>query len=139
MRQQNNPKIITLPKIKDLRGNLSFMEELNQVPFKIARSYWLYDVPGGAERGGHAFKKSCEFFVPLSGSFNVEVTRGEEQTLFYLTRPDEGLFIPNLSWRRITDFTTNAVCLIITSTQYQPDDYIWGFNEYIKLYNHAQC
>ncbi len=131
---QNGLKLITIPKISDLRGNLSFIEQCNLVPFEIKRTYWIYDVPGGQERGGHAFKEACELIVPLSGSFSVEVFRGEESSVYELKKPNEGLYIPRMSWRKIFDFSTNSLCLCISSTKYSGEDYIYEFPEYIKKF-----
>ncbi|TLX76898.1 WxcM-like domain-containing protein [Labilibacter sediminis] len=126
---------IELPKIKDLRGNLSFLEEHNHVPFKINRTYWIYDVPGGEERGGHAFKNTTEFIVPLSGGFSVEVINGEEKQTFELNKTNCGILIPKLTWRKITNFLSNSVCLIVADTKFEDCQYIRDYNDYIKTYN----
>ncbi len=104
---------IELPKIKDLRGNLTFLEQNNHIPFKINRVYWIFDVPGGEDRGGHAFKSTSEFIIPLSGGFNVEVKRGESRKKYLLNQTYKGLYIPKLTWRKITGFLSNSVCLVV--------------------------
>ena len=108
-------KIIDLPKIKDSRGNLSFFENSNQIPFDIKRTYWIYDVPGGEIRGSHAFKESHEFIVALSGSFDVVLHDGEKEVKFNLNRSYYGLYVPNLLWRRVENFSTNSLALIVSS------------------------
>ena len=135
--EQKGLRLITIPKITDLRGNLSFVEQHTHVPFEIKRAYWIYDVPGGQERGEHAFRKGCEVIVPLSGSFSIEVYRGEERFCYELKRPHEGLYLPPLSWRKLVDFSTNATCLVLSNTGYQPDDYVWNFQEYLQLYKQS--
>ena len=128
-------KIIDLPKIKDPRGNLSFFENSNQIPFDIKRTYWIYDVPGGEIRGSHAFKESHEFIVALSGSFDVVLHDGEKEVKFNLNRSYYGLYVPNLLWRRIENFSTNSLALIVSSIPYNSNDYIRDFDEYKKLKN----
>ena len=126
-------QLIDLPKIKDPRGNLSFFENSNQIPFDIKRSYWIYDVPGGEERGGHAFKKSKEFIVALSGSFDVVLHDGEKEVKFSLNRSYFGLYVPNLLWRRIDNFSTNSLSLIVSNIDYNEKDYIRDFDEFKKI------
>lgn len=133
----NEVREIELPKIKDLRGNLSFLEENTHIPFKINRAYWIYDVPGGEGRGGHAYKNTAEFIIPLSGSFTVEITRGETNENYHMSRTNKGLYVPKLTWREITDFTSNSVCLVITDTAYEDCQYIRDFMEYIGLFNQS--
>ncbi|WP_339342972.1 FdtA/QdtA family cupin domain-containing protein [uncultured Polaribacter sp.] len=128
-------KIIDLPKIKDSRGNLSFFENSNQIPFDIKRTYWIYDVPGGEIRGSHAFKESHEFIVALSGSFDVVLHDGEKEVKFNLNRSYYGLYVPNLLWRRVENFSTNSLALIVSSIPYNSNDYIRDFDEYKKLKN----
>jgi len=128
-------KIIDLPKIKDPRGNLSFFENSNQIPFDIKRTYWIYDVPGGEIRGSHAFKESHEFIVALSGSFDVVLHDGEKEVKFNLNRSYYGLYVPNLLWRRVENFSTNSLALIVSSIPYNSNDYIRDFDEYKKLKN----
>ncbi len=125
--------ILQLPKIEDERGNLSFIEENNHVPFKIARTYWIYDVPGGECRGGHAFRNQEEVIVALSGSFDVVLHDGIEEQRFSLNRSYYGLFVPQMTWRNIENFSTNAICMVLSSTAYDPDDYVWDFEDFAKL------
>lgn len=130
-----NVRIIDLPKIKDLRGNLSFFENSNQIPFDIKRTYWINDVPGGAYRGGHAFVKSHEFIIALSGSFDVVLNDGELNKTINLNRSYHGLYVPNLIWRSLKNFSTNSVVLIVSSIEYNKNDYIRDFNQFQKLKN----
>ena len=118
-------KIIHLPKIKDDRGNLSFVEEENHIPFKIERTFWIYDVPGGEDRGGHAYRETEEFIIALSGSFDVVLDdgKGNVQT-FQLNRSYYGLYVPKMMWRQMTNFSTNSVALVLASTCYDAADYI---------------
>lgn len=128
-------KIINLPKILDKRGNLSFFEHPNQLPFEIARTYWIYDVPGGEVRGSHAFKEQQEFIVALSGSFDVILNDGEKEEKFSLNRSYHGLYIPNMYWRRLENFSTNSLALIVSDKSYRPDDYIRDFEQFKSLKN----
>ena len=125
-------RIIELPKILDKRGNISIIEEINNVPFKIMRTHWIYDVPGGEKRGGHAYKKNVEFIVALSGSFDVVVDNGKERKTFSLNRSYYGLYVPNGNWREMNHFSTNAVALVLDSTMYDADDYIYNYDDFIK-------
>jgi hypothetical protein len=127
----NDLEIINLPKILDPRGNLSFVEEAKHIPFSIERSYWIYDVPGGETRGGHAYKKNCEFIIALSGSFDVILNDGVEEKKYSLNRSYYGLYIPAMIWRRIENFSTNSLSLILASTKYDENDYIRDF-DYFK-------
>ncbi|NQU67705.1 MAG: FdtA/QdtA family cupin domain-containing protein [Candidatus Marinimicrobia bacterium] len=131
----NSPKIIDLPKIEDPRGNLSFIEELKHIPFKIERTYWIYDVPGGETRGGHAFKEQQELIIALSGSFDVVVYNGKEEQIFSLNRSYYGLYLPAGLWRQMQNFSTNSLALVISSTHYDDEDYIYDYNEYINFRN----
>ncbi|MFO7862727.1 MAG: FdtA/QdtA family cupin domain-containing protein [Salinivirgaceae bacterium] len=124
-------KIIELPKIEDRRGNLSFLEANNHVPFTIERCYWIYDVPGGEHRGGHAFKKQQEVIIALSGSFDVIVDDGAQKQQFQLNRSYYGLYIPQGMWRQIENFSTNALALILSSTPFDENDYIRNYNEFL--------
>jgi dTDP-4-dehydrorhamnose 3,5-epimerase-like enzyme len=126
-------KIIELPKILDPRGNLSFIEEYNHIPFKLERTYWIYDVPGGEKRGGHAFKNQQELVVALSGSFDVIVNDGKAEKRFHLNRSYFGVYIPNGLWRYMANFSTNSVVLVLSSTAYDASDYIRDFNEFKRL------
>ena len=125
-------KIITLPKFEDLRGNLSFIEEENHIPFKIERIYWIYDVPGGQVRGGHAFKEQREFIVALSGSFDVLIDDGTRKQLFSLNRSYYGLYITSGLWRRMENFSTNALGVVLSSTKYLESDYIRNYEAFLK-------
>ncbi|MBR6438153.1 MAG: WxcM-like domain-containing protein [Bacteroidales bacterium] len=123
-------KIIELPKFLDARGNLSFAEQLNHIPFEIKRTYWIYDVPGGEERGGHAFKENQEFIVALSGAFDVVVDDGENKKTYTLNRSYYGLYIPQCLWRTIENFSTNSLALEFGSLHYDVNDYIYEYEEY---------
>lgn len=129
----NDCKIIDLPKFLDPRGNLSFVEENNHIPFAIKRTYWIYDVPGGESRGGHAFRKTEEFIIALSGAFDVLVDDGNEKRIFSLNRSYYGLYIPQGLWRQIINFSTNSLALEFASTKYQEEDYIRDYEVYLKL------
>jgi dTDP-4-dehydrorhamnose 3,5-epimerase-like enzyme len=124
---------IELPKIKDLRGNLSFFENKNQIPFEIKRTYWIYDVPGGEVRGGHAFKKSHELIVALSGSFNIVLNDGNNEVTYNLNRSYKGLYIPNLIWRSLENFSTNSLALIVSNIEYNSEDYVRNFKDFKTL------
>ncbi len=125
--------IIQLPKFLDTRGNLSFIEQQNHIPFVIRRTYWLYDVPGGECRGGHAYKDNEEFIVALSGSFDVFLDDGKEKKTFTLNRSYYGLYIPNGLWREMDNFSTNSLAMILSSTNYDAGDYIRDYDEFLKL------
>lgn len=127
------PHIINLPKVEDERGNLTFIEEEKHIPFKIKRVYWIYDVPGGQKRGGHAFKKQQEFIVALSGSFDVVVANGTEQQTFSLNRSYYGLYIPNGLWREMNNFSTNSLALVLSSTEFSEEDYIRDYDDFLKF------
>ncbi|KNB61253.1 WxcM-like domain-containing protein [Chryseobacterium sp. Hurlbut01] len=130
-----NPKIINLPKILDKRGNLSFFEHSNQLPFAIARTYWIYDVPGGEIRGGHAFKEQQEFIIALSGSFDVILNNGKKDELFSLNRSYKGLYVPKMYWRSLENFSTNSLALIVSDKLYDATDYIRDFEQFKFLKN----
>lgn len=129
----DKPHIIDLPKFLDQRGNLSFIEEFRHIPFKIKRTYWIYDVPGGESRGGHAYKDTAEFIVALSGAFEVVLDDGEKKETFLLNRSYYGLYVPKGYWREMINFSTNSVGLILAPTLYEPEDYIRDYNEFLKL------
>ena len=126
----DEPHIIQLPKILDKRGNLSFIEDNNHIPFKIERSFWIYDVPGGESRGGHAYKESEEFIVALSGSFDVVLDDGKEKKTFHLNRSYYGLYVPKMMWREMNNFSTNSLALVLSSTQYDEGDYIRDYENF---------
>lgn len=125
--------LIHLPKIIDVRGNLSFVENSTQLPFEIKRAYWVYDVPGGTERGGHAFKNNVEFVIALSGSFDVLLDNGEHVEKFSLNRSYYGLLIPKMMWRTMVNFSTNSLALVLSSTEYSESDYIRDYQEFLKV------
>ena len=127
------PRIIELPKFLDARGNLSFVQNNTHIPFEIKRTYWLYDVPGGEGRGGHAYRETDEFVIALSGSFDVIVDDGKEKQTFHLNRSYYGLYIPKGMWREIDNFSTNSLALEFASTKYDPVDYIRDYDEFLKL------
>jgi len=123
-------KIIKLPKITDPRGNLTFIESQNQIPFHIQRVYYLYDVPGGAERGGHAHKELHQLIVAISGSFDVILDDGCEKKKIHLNRPYEALYVCPMIWRELNNFSSGSVCLVLASNQYTEDDYYRDYNEF---------
>ena len=124
------PQLIELPKFADPRGNLSFLENNNQIPFKVERSYWIYDVPGGEKRGGHAFKENEEFIIALSGAFDVILDNGIEKHRFQLNRSYYGLYVPKGLWREMENFSTNSVAFVLSSIQYDENDYIRDYEEF---------
>lgn len=132
----NDAKIIPLPKVLDRRGNLSFIEELTHVPFKIKRTYWIYDVPGGEHRGAHAYRENEELVVALSGSFDVVLNDGKTEKVFHLNRSYYGLYIPNNMWRVMENFSTNSLALVLSSTDYNEEDYIFDYDEFKNLVNY---
>ena len=127
--------ILDLPKIADGRGNLSIIEQFKQIPFKIKRCYWIYDVPGGCERGGHAYKKNTEFIVALSGSFDVVINDGTNEQTYHLNRSYMGLLVPKGLWRVMNNFSTNSLALILSDTEYDVEDYIMDYEDYRKWNN----
>jgi len=131
----NEVKLIQLPKVFDARGNLSFIEKGNDIDFDFKRVYWIYDVPGGEIRGGHAFRKQEEMIVALSGSFDVVIHDGTTEVHFPLNRSFMGLYVPKMYWRTMLNFSTNAVAMVLASTFYDVNDYIHDFETYLKLKN----
>lgn len=125
--------VVDLPKMKDARGNLSFMEECSQIPFKIRRVYWIYDVPCGQKRGSHAFKTQQEVIIALSGSFDVVLNDGNETRRYNLNRADKALYVPSKMWRFLENFSTNSVCLVISSGQYDEQEYIRNYRDFKKF------
>jgi len=125
-------QLINLPKIEDPRGNLSFIEEENHIPFKIERTYWIYDVPGGQVRGGHAFKEQQELIIALSGSFDVLVDDGEKQKAISLNRSYYGLYLPAGLWRQMENFSTNSFAMVLSSTEFSEKDYIREYGDFLK-------
>jgi dTDP-4-dehydrorhamnose 3,5-epimerase-like enzyme len=127
-------KILPIPKIQDVRGNLSVIEG-DVIPFAMKRVYYLYDVPSGAERGGHSHKVQQEFLVALSGSFTVVLTDGKDKISVTLNKPNEGLLIPNGIWRELENFSSGSVCLVIASDVFEEADYIRDYNEFLLSKN----
>jgi dTDP-4-dehydrorhamnose 3,5-epimerase-like enzyme len=128
-----NVKIIQLPKFLDERGNLSFIQDYDQVPFKIKRTYWIYDVPGGDRRGGHAYKTLQEFIIALSGSFDVVLDDGKNKKTYSLNRSYCGLYIPKLIWRHLENFSTNSLALIVSDQYYSKEEYIYDYGQYLSI------
>jgi oxalate decarboxylase/phosphoglucose isomerase-like protein (cupin superfamily) len=126
-------RIIELNKVLDDRGNLTFIEEFKDIPFSISRTYWIYDVPGGEIRGAHAFKEQREFIVALSGSFDVVLNNGDGEKRYHMNRSYYGLYVPSMQWRFLDNFSTNSVALILTDKVFSEEDYIWDFNDFIKM------
>ena len=126
-------KIIELPKYLDARGNLSFAENFKQIPFEIKRTYWLYDVPGGECRGGHAYKRNAEFIIALSGAFDVIVDDGRQKKTFTLNRSYYGLYVPAGLWREMENFSTNALALEFGSSPYDEMDYVRDYQQFLKM------
>lgn len=126
-------RLIKLPKIADPRGNLTFIEGERHVPFDIKRVYYLYDVPGGADRGGHAHKELEQFLIAASGSFEVKVTDGADTRSFFMNRSYYGLYVPRMIWREMTDFSSGSVCLVLASSRYDEADYYRDFDEYLQV------
>lgn len=124
-------RMVELPKIHDPRGNLTFVEGGRHVPFAVRRAYWIYAVPGGEHRGGHAYRELHEVLIALSGSFEVHVDDGAETSVHVLNRGYCGLYVPNLIWRELANFSTNAVCLILASAPYSENDYIRDKSEFV--------
>ena len=129
---RKNEQIIQLPKIFDERGNLSFIEGLNHIPFSIERTYWIYDVPGGEFRGSHAFRFQEEFIVALSGSFDVVLHDGKSERKYQLNRSYMGIYVPRMTWRRMENFSTNSLCLVLSSIRYDEKDYIRDFDLFLQ-------
>jgi dTDP-4-dehydrorhamnose 3,5-epimerase-like enzyme len=129
----NDVRIIQLPKFLDERGNLSFFENEKQIPFIIQRTYWIYDVPGGEKRGGHAYRSLQEFIVALSGSFDVVLDDGVNKKTFSLNRSYCGLYIPKLIWRHLDNFSTNATALIVSDQHFSAEEYIYDYPEFISI------
>ena len=129
----DNVKLIQLPKIPDERGNLSFFQNNKEIPFKIARTYWIYDVPGGESRGGHAYHTLQEFILALSGSFDVVLSSGKEERRYSLNRSYFGLYVPKRIWRSLENFSTNSLALIVADQPYDEAEYIRDFSQFKNL------
>lgn len=127
----SNCKIIDLPKITDPRGNLSFIESGRHIPFDIKRVYYLYDVPGGAERGGHAHKELSQLIIAMSGSFDVILDDGQEKKRFHLNRSYSGLYVCPMMWRELDNFSSGSVCMVLASNHYDEADYYRDYDEYL--------
>ena len=125
-------KLIDLPKINDPRGNLTFLEAGRHIPFNIKRVFYLYDVPGGADRAGHALKKCHKFLIAMSGSFDVSVFNGKEKQKIHLNRSYYGLHLPPMFWREMDNFSSGSVCLVLASECYSEDDYYREYKEYLR-------
>jgi hypothetical protein len=128
----NDCKIIELPKIQDPRGNLTFIEGGRHVPFEVRRIYYLYDVPGGAERGGHAHKELHQFIIAMSGSFDVVLDDGAQKKRFHLNRSYYGLYVCPMIWRELDNFSSGSVCLALASNLYSESDYYRDYQEYLR-------
>jgi hypothetical protein len=130
-------KIVELPKISDPRGNLTFIEGSRHVPFDIRRVYYLYDVPGGSERGGHAHKDLSQLIVAMSGSFDVVLDDGSEKRRFHLNRSYFGLYVCPLIWRELDNFSSGSVCMVLASNEYQASDYYRDYDEFVAVARRA--
>ena len=128
-------ELIKLPKILDTRGNLTFIESNVHIPFEIKRTYWIYDVPGGEIRGSHAFKKSQELIIALSGSFDIVLNDGKQENKYTLNRSYEGLYVPNLIWKSMENFSTNSLALVVSNIAYDEADYIREYDNFIEAVN----
>lgn len=126
-------RLLELPRILDHRGNLSFLERNNQIPFEVRRVYWIYDVPGGEIRGSHAFRNTDEIVIALSGSFDVALDDGCNENVFSLKRSYVGVYVPRMLWRTLRNFSTNSLAFILASTDYDENDYIRDFAEFRRL------
>lgn len=129
----NDVKLIHFPKIHDIRGNLSFVEENNQIPFEIKRTFWIYDVPGDAVRGGHAKRKLNEVIISLTGSFDIMIDDGTNKLKYTMNRSYYGLYVPNLIWRELSNFSTNSVALFLASNDYDATDYVYHYDEFLRM------
>jgi dTDP-4-dehydrorhamnose 3,5-epimerase-like enzyme len=133
---EKEAKIINLPKFLDDRGNLSFLEAENHIPFRIKRAYWIYDVPGGEIRGGHAYKTLSEFIIAIAGSFDVIIDDGTMKKTFHLNRSYYGLYVPEMMWRQMENFSTNSLGLVLASDFYNEEDYLRDYKEFLSNNNH---
>ncbi len=132
MINEDKPHIINLPKIEDNRGNLTFIENSRHIPFDIKRVYYLYDVPGGESRGGHAHKELRQYIIAASGSFDVVLDDGKTKTTFSLNRSYYGLYVPKMTWRELENFSSGSVCLVLASEYYDPADYYYTYEDFMK-------
>jgi dTDP-4-dehydrorhamnose 3,5-epimerase-like enzyme len=131
-------RIINLPKITDRRGNLTFIEGNRHIPFLVRRVYYLYDVPAGAMRGGHAHKKLEQFVIAASGSFTVVIDDGRKRKKFFLNRPHYGLYIPRMVWRELEDFSSGSICVVLASEEYDESDYYRSYKRFLKAFRSQQ-
>lgn len=138
MINEDKPQLIDLPKIEDNRGNLTFIENSRHIPFDIKRVYYLYDVPGGESRGGHAHKDLRQYIIAASGSFDVILDDGKNKTTFSLNRSYYGLYIPKMTWRELENFSSGSVCLVLASEFYDPTDYYYTYEDFIKAVNERE-
>ena len=134
----NDVKLIELPKFMDPRGNLSFVEQNNHIPFEIKRTYWIYDVPGGESRGGHAYKTTDEFIIAIAGAFDVTIDDGREKKTFTLNRSYYGLYVPKGLWRKMENFSTASLALEFADTKYDRNDYVEDHNEYLEMKSNGE-
>ena len=125
-------KVLTLPKVSDPRGNLTFIEGARHIPFDIARVYYLYDVPGGAERGGHAHKALNQLIIAVAGSFDVVLDDGRSKHRYHLDRPYHGLYVCPMIWRELDNFSSGSVCMVLASNQYDESDYFRDYRQFIE-------
>lgn len=130
-------RIIDLPKTDFTAGFSVSIQDQTAIPFPIKRAYWIYDVPGGESRGGHAHKRLQQVIIAVSGSFTVNLDNGKEQKHFLLNRPDQGLFLDKEIWRTLDDFSSGAVCLVLASERYDSEDYLYDYNEFIEYIQHV--
>lgn len=130
MPPSSEPRIVTLPKISDPRGNLSFIEGNRHIPFQIRRVYYLYDVPGGETRAGHAMKTCEKFMIAISGAFDVVLDSGRARSRYHLNRSYFGLYIPALTWRELENFSSGSVCLVLASEIYEESDYFRDYSQF---------
>lgn len=131
-KEMKKARMIELPKMVDIRGNLSVIEENHEIPFSIKRVYWIYDVPGGESRGGHAHRKLYQLIVAVSGSFSVTLDNGKEKQTYFLNRPYQGLLVTPGIWRTLDEFSSGAVCMVLASEYYEASDYIRDYQEFLE-------
>jgi len=133
----SNCKLITFPRIRDPRGNLTFVENSKHIPFDIKRVFYIYDVPGGESRGEHANIETEQVLIAMSGSFDIVVDTGSRKKVYHLNRAYKGLYIPKMIWRGISNFSSGAVCLVLASTCYNQEDYIRDYNKFKEVPKHG--
>jgi hypothetical protein len=128
----DEPRVVEFPKIGDPRGSLTFVESGRHIQFVIRRVFWIYDVPGGEMRGRHAYRRNCEVIIAVSGGFDVEVDNGVSVSRYQLNRSYYGLYLPPLHWRSLLNFSTNSLCLVLASEDYDPDDYLRDYDKFLR-------